>query len=103
MRAGTVDAGVIGYRDMAPTAGLATCYARSGSATLVQFAGQSTVTLLGSPTPLRNSRLDAEGNAALALGLLGAHPHLVWYLPSPSTTSRTLAHAKSTSCSPMTS
>ena len=33
----------------------------------------SLVTLLGSPSPLTNSRLDDEGNAALALGLLGAN------------------------------
>ena len=84
MRAGTVDAGVIGYRVQKPAPGLATCYAKAGAATLVQAGGQSTVTLLGSTAPLRNSRLDDEGNAALALGLLGTRPHLVWYLPSPS-------------------
>ena len=36
-----------------------------------------------SAAPLTNDRLDEEGNAALALGLLGAHARLVWYLPSP--------------------
>ncbi|NBH09171.1 DUF4350 domain-containing protein, partial [Amycolatopsis sp. SID8362] len=36
----------------------------------------------GSAAPLTNSRLAEQGNAALALRLLGAHPRLVWYLPS---------------------
>ncbi|HEX7187596.1 MAG TPA: DUF4350 domain-containing protein, partial [Actinomycetes bacterium] len=41
-----------------------------------------TVTVLGNGSPLTNSRFDDEGNAALALGLLGGHDRLVWYLPS---------------------
>jgi len=32
---------------------------------------------------LTNDRLDEQGNASLALGLLGAHNRLVWYLPTP--------------------
>ncbi|NEE52516.1 DUF4350 domain-containing protein, partial [Streptomyces sp. SID8455] len=46
--------------------------------------------LLGSPDFLHNERLDQQGNASLALQLLGSRPHLVWYLPSladPSATS----------------
>jgi hypothetical protein len=31
---------------------------------------------------MTNDRLDDRGNAALAMGVLGARPRLVWYLPS---------------------
>ncbi|GMA27977.1 hypothetical protein GCM10025874_12300 [Arenivirga flava] len=40
------------------------------------------LTLLGATDVLRNDRVDESGNAALALGLLGEQPRLVWYLPS---------------------
>ncbi|MRG60594.1 DUF4350 domain-containing protein [Agromyces sp. CFH 90414] len=39
--------------------------------------------LVGSVTPFQNQSIDESGNAALALGLLGAEPRLVWYLPGP--------------------
>ncbi|MEV4312645.1 DUF4350 domain-containing protein [Actinocrispum sp. NPDC049592] len=47
--------------------------------TLVPLDG---VTVLGDATPLSNEVLDEDGNAALALRLLGQHQKLVWYLPS---------------------
>lgn len=40
------------------------------------------VTLLGDGTPLTNEFLGVEGNAALALRLLGQHSKLVWYVPA---------------------
>ncbi len=40
------------------------------------------LTLLGAADVLRNDRIDEAGNAALAVGLLGEQPRLVWYLPS---------------------
>lgn len=40
------------------------------------------VTVLGGATPLTNDALDEEGNAALALRLLGQHERLAWYVPS---------------------
>ncbi|MCY7373955.1 MAG: DUF4350 domain-containing protein [Spirochaetaceae bacterium] len=59
------------------------CYSRDGEPSLVRVPdGPRSVTLLGNPTALQNSRLGEEGNAALSLGLLGANPRLVWYLPS---------------------
>ncbi len=59
------------------------CYSRDGRPSLVQAGVEGRpVTLLGAVSPLTNARLDDEGNAALALGLLGARPRLVWYLPS---------------------
>jgi len=59
------------------------CYSRDGEPSLVRVPdGPRSVTLVGNPTALQNSRLGEEGNAALSLGLLGANPRLVWYLPS---------------------
>ncbi|MDT9686594.1 DUF4350 domain-containing protein [Streptomyces sp. TRM76323] len=61
-----------------------TCYFRNGLPTLVRLensAGGDTV-LLGAADPLFNERLADEGNASLALQLLGSRSHLVWYLPS---------------------
>lgn len=55
------------------------CYA----ATLVQSTVDGrTVTLLGTGEPLTNDRLDEQGNAALAMRLLGRHDRLVWFMPS---------------------
>ena len=51
--------------------------------------GTATPSLLGSPDILYNDRLDEQGNASLALQLLGSRPHLVWYLPSLSDASAT--------------
>jgi len=85
-RAGAADTGVLGYDVSDADFGRARlCYARDGVPSLVQGRVDGRpVTLLGASAPLSNERLDDEGNAALALGLLGANPRLVWYLPSPS-------------------
>ncbi|MFK0236166.1 DUF4350 domain-containing protein [Streptomyces vinaceus] len=62
------------------------CYPSGGHPTLLVLpsgtAGGDTV-LLGSETILLNKELASEGNASLALQLLGTRPDLVWYLPSP--------------------
>lgn len=59
------------------------CFRGTEGASLLRLtvAGKP-VTLLGTGTPLTNAELDEEGNAALSLRLLGAHPRLVWYLPA---------------------
>ncbi|MEU3701115.1 DUF4350 domain-containing protein [Streptomyces anulatus] len=80
--AGTADMGGIRYTTQAPTA--ITCYPAAGRPSLVVLptgAGGDTI-LLGAPDLLHNERLDKQGNASLALQLLGSRPHLVWYLPS---------------------
>jgi hypothetical protein len=61
------------------------CYAADGEASLAVARATDgvTVTALGNPSVLTNDKLDEEGNAALSLGLLGQHPRLVWYLPTP--------------------
>lgn len=42
---------------------------------------QRTAIALGSDVPLQNQSLDASGNAALVLGLLGDRPQVVWLRP----------------------
>jgi hypothetical protein len=65
--------------------GAALCYTEGGRASLVRAAvGGRAITVLGAPAPLTNDKIDEDGNAALALGLLGQRQRLVWYLPSPS-------------------
>jgi Domain of unknown function (DUF4350) len=89
-RAGTADAGVLAYSVDATKAGVAAgtqieeCYSAGGDPSLVHtLAGDGrSVTLLGNAEPLTNDHLAEHGNAALALGLLGARGRLVWYLPT---------------------
>ena len=59
------------------------CFAAAGDAFSVVRVerGSRQITVLGAGGILRNSGVTDEGNAALALGLLGENPHLVWYQP----------------------
>ncbi|MFJ2024428.1 DUF4350 domain-containing protein [Streptomyces sp. NPDC087897] len=81
-RAGTADLGGIRYTVQDPAA--TTCYPSAGLPSLVVLpAGtEGDTVVLGSPALFHNERLDKQGNASLALQLLGSRPHLVWYLPS---------------------
>ncbi|KOG14110.1 MULTISPECIES: DUF4350 domain-containing protein [Streptomyces] len=82
-RAGSVDLG--GERYLTdPGTPADTCYLSDGLPTLVRLPGSGTTdtVLLGSPDIFFNNRLDEQGNASLALQLLGSRTHLVWYLPS---------------------
>ncbi|GHE52386.1 DUF4350 domain-containing protein [Streptomyces capitiformicae] len=82
-RAGTADTGGVRYQVTARAAD--TCYPSEGLPTLVRVPaaeGGGDTVVLGAPDILYNDRLDDEGNASLALQLLGSRPHLVWYLPS---------------------
>ncbi|MDX2680925.1 DUF4350 domain-containing protein [Streptomyces soliscabiei] len=66
------------------------CYPSERLATLLRIpdaSGDGDTVILGAPDILYNNRLDKQGNASLALQLLGSRPHLVWYLPSLSDTS----------------
>ncbi|GCB48815.1 DUF4350 domain-containing protein [Streptomyces sp. NL15-2K] len=86
-RAGTADTGGIRYTATRP--GADECYPSERLATLVRVpeaAGDGDTVVLGAPDILHNDRLDEQGNASLALQLLGSRPHLVWYLPSLSDT-----------------
>ncbi|MFF7341243.1 DUF4350 domain-containing protein [Streptomyces sp. NPDC008163] len=96
-RAGAVETGGIRYDAEAPdTEGLDAdaCYPAGGlpTALLLRRPTPGDTVLLGSPDFLYNERLGHQGNASLALQLLGSRPHLVWYLPSltdPSATGST--------------
>lgn len=84
-RAGSARLGGYGYRgELSRTHG-ASCYPVDDEPALVvtASAGGGPVTILGSADPLTNEYLDRDGNAALALGLLGQDDHLVWYRPVP--------------------
>ncbi|SHI20745.1 DUF4350 domain-containing protein [Streptomyces sp. 3214.6] len=66
------------------------CYPSERLATLLRIpdaSGDGDTVILGAPDILYNNRLDKQGNASLALQLLGSRTHLVWYLPSLSDTS----------------
>jgi hypothetical protein len=79
--AGAAELGGERYSVDAP--GADSCYPSGGAPTLLRVAGPSGDTvLLGSADLLHNERLAEQGNASLALGLLGSRAHLVWYLPS---------------------
>ncbi|MCX4526139.1 DUF4350 domain-containing protein [Streptomyces sp. NBC_01551] len=75
--------GNLRYATDAP--GATACYPSDGDPTLLVLptgtTGGDTV-LLGSDTVLLNRSLAEQGNASLALQLLGSRPKLVWYLPS---------------------
>ncbi|GAA2643310.1 MULTISPECIES: DUF4350 domain-containing protein [Streptomyces] len=82
--AGRADTGG-GLRYTTTLTGTTACYPSGGDPTLLVLptgpTGGDTV-LLGSETILLNESLADEGNASLALQLLGSRPDLVWYLPS---------------------
>jgi hypothetical protein len=89
-RAGTAETGGIRYTTTHLDAD--ECYPSNRLATLVRVpdaSGDGDTVVLGAPDILHNDRLDEQGNASLALQLLGSRPHLVWYLPSLSDTSAT--------------
>ncbi|MFJ7046521.1 DUF4350 domain-containing protein [Streptomyces sp. NPDC101112] len=89
-RAGTADLG--GVRYQVTTRDADACYPESGLPSLVRLPaaeGGGDTVVIGAPDILYNDRLDEQGNASLALQLLGSRPHLVWYLPSLSDDSAT--------------
>ncbi|WP_329564619.1 DUF4350 domain-containing protein [Kitasatospora sp. NBC_01266] len=86
-RAGSAELGGRLYRvdsdSTATGAEVTGCYPREGYPALARTStGQDTeVIVVGSGRFLTNQRLAHDGNAALALGLLGSQPRLTWYLP----------------------
>ncbi|MCX5397392.1 DUF4350 domain-containing protein [Streptomyces sp. NBC_00102] len=87
-RAGAADLGGVTYE--AEGAGVSGCYPAHGLTPLLVVPQQNGETvLLGNSDILVNEHLAHEGNASLALQLLGSRTHLVWYLPSLSDPSAT--------------
>jgi hypothetical protein len=75
--------GVVGGSLMTPGDGVTGCYpSGDGFALLVGETGPTTVTALDGRAMFANDVLAEAGNAALALGIVGAHPRVVWYVPS---------------------
>ncbi|WP_329387003.1 DUF4350 domain-containing protein [Streptomyces sp. NBC_01716] len=87
--AGAVDIGGLRYVTDAPNSDA--CYPTDGQPSLlrVDTTADGDTVLLGAPDLLYNERLAKQGNASLALQLLGSRPHIVWYLPSLSDPSAT--------------
>jgi Domain of unknown function (DUF4350) len=82
-RAGTISRATDGYSLAEADSGAVTCFeGEDGSFSLIQLTeGGRTVTVLGAGDALTNEFVLEQGNAALALGLLGRTELLVWYLP----------------------
>ncbi len=85
-RAGTALTGGYAYRRQPGSdVRLTQCYlvGDGGTWTALTGAGGGRTTLVGSGRAFTNDELAAEGNAALAVGTLGAQPRVVWWTPSP--------------------
>jgi hypothetical protein len=80
-RADTIAASGQGYSTLAGEA----CFdsGETGSALVQLKVDGAVVTVLGAGNVLQNNDITRSGNAALALGLLGEHPTVVWYQPTP--------------------
>ncbi|MBQ9918755.1 MAG: DUF4350 domain-containing protein [Microbacterium sp.] len=66
-----------------PGEGVTGCYPTDGGfGVLVHDEGDRTVAAVDGLSVLTNRALPLDGDAALALGLLGGAPALVWYVPS---------------------
>jgi hypothetical protein len=73
-------------RAWVPAEGGSACYdgpTDAGVALLPDRSGRPAVVLVGSGHPLTNDGLDEQGNAALAMNLLGARADLAWWRPTP--------------------
>ncbi|MFH8383107.1 DUF4350 domain-containing protein [Kitasatospora sp. NPDC018058] len=72
------------------------CYQRGHGYPLVSTpTGDGDVIVLGSGSLLTNGALAKDGNASLALGLLGSQPRLTWHLPDYSAPLAEGTHRKS--------
>lgn len=84
-RAGTVTGTGSGFRLIASNADAQTCLASAKGelhSLIIVNRGVAQAVVLGTATAFTNEHVLEEGNAAFALGLLGEHSHLVWYLPN---------------------
>jgi hypothetical protein len=82
-RAGRISRATEGYTLAGDAPAAASCFeGETGSFSLVELSeGERTVTVLGAGDAITNEFVLEQGNAALALGLLGRSELLVWYLP----------------------
>jgi hypothetical protein len=82
-RAGSVLADGYGYR-VSGTGAATLCFGSGDDVYSVVQVGEpdALITVLGTTAALDNGHVSENGNAALALNLLGERENLVWYLPS---------------------
>ncbi|MGR2753236.1 DUF4350 domain-containing protein [Agromyces arachidis] len=75
--------------DDAASSGFAGCFADGDAFAVVAGVAPdgAEVVLVGSTAPFVNETVDEAGNAALAIGLLGAGDTVAWYLPGPADSS----------------
>lgn len=78
--AGKAELGGFGYATSAP--GSTGCYDADGQPTLLSL-NTGDLVLVGSTELFTNARLAKQGNAALAVGLLGQREAVVWLVPDP--------------------
>ncbi|HUG49666.1 MAG TPA: DUF4350 domain-containing protein [Terrimesophilobacter sp.] len=84
-RAESVSGGGSGYRITAAERATGCLRSQDSVFSLVRLTdGARSITVLGTQDAFSNEHISERGNAALALGLLGEHTHLVWYLPGVS-------------------
>jgi hypothetical protein len=71
--------------DVAAADGWTGCFADGDAFAVVtgQTAQGAELAIVGAATVFANGSIDEAGNAALALGVTGERPTLVWYLPGP--------------------
>jgi hypothetical protein len=79
-----------------PDAGVTACFgnATDGAAVLLSENGDGRRAIVDGAALFTNAHLAEDGNAALGLALLGAQPHVVWYVPSYDDSDRTDADAQ---------
>lgn len=83
-KAGKVSGDATGYRVIDDSTTVTSCLGSGdGVYSLVQLdRGPTKLIVLGATSALSNEHVIEEGNAALALNLLGEHRELVWYIPT---------------------
>lgn len=73
--------------ELAPVGDARGCYpGASGYAVVEGRLDGIEIVGIGTPDVLSNALIVQDSNAAMALGLLGDHPRLVWYVPGPEDT-----------------
>jgi hypothetical protein len=77
--------GLLSVDDEAAASGFAGCFADGEAYAVVTGTAPdgAEVALVGSTAPFANDTIDESGNAALAIGMLGATDEVAWYLPGP--------------------
>jgi hypothetical protein len=72
-----------GYTYAADPGAAVGCYPHRDGESLVYVPGAlRTITLLSTGRGFTNEHLDDDGNAALALNVIGTRPHVVWVVPT---------------------